>query len=508
MLAKVETLYGKIITKMKWKTISNLLFVICILGLLPLLGIAFYNYPSADDFSMGEACFRVWKETHNIFPVLGQALKLVADDYLHWEGYYFNVFMDSLPPSIFGERMAFFVPVVNLLGLGIGSWLLCYGILRKGFGAEGYVTRAVWAVLFFLQVQTTMGRVEAFYWNTGAVNYTFALGMCLCYLGLLAWYGADRYRNRARGKGLLIGTSVVGFLAAGGGQMGILNTALILIAVIIVLSINKLWGRLGRIYIPMAVYFFGFLLNVCAPGNWQRSEITNGMNPIKAVMVSFYYAFDYCLSEWTAWVVPVLLLLLVPFFWIAFEKTNFAFRLPGLVIAFSYCLVSAMMTPPLFGVGNLAAGRLQSVTYMNYLMWLVIDTAYVTGWIQKKITWKQEKDRETAGKTLALLTAAFFVFGSLLCVGVDGYYYSATSALTDLVNGKAAGFAKEQEARLVVLRDESVTDPVFEELENQPELLFYDDIKTDPEDWINRAMARYYGKNTVVRTSRPPQAAE
>ena len=46
--------------------------------------------------------------------------------------------------------------------------------------------------------------------------------------------------------------------------------------------------------------------------------------------------------------------------------------------------------------------------------------------------------------------------------------------------------------------DDTVTDPVFKPYSARPAMLVFFDITKDKEDWINKAMARYYHKNTVV----------
>ena len=94
--------------------------------------------------------------------------------------------------------------------------------------------------------------------------------------------------------------------------------------------------------------------------------------------------------------------------------------------------------------------------------------------------------------------AMLFVFGSALCVQANPDYYTFTSALQDLRSGAAVQFAAEQKERLIVLQDASVEDAVLSELSVNPDLLFFSDITEDPAEWTNDAMARYYGKRSVM----------
>ena len=116
----------------------------------------------------------------------------------------------------------------------------------------------------------------------------------------------------------------------------------------------------------MGFYTLGFLLNVGAPGNWVRAESAHGMNPVKAVVISFYDCLDYCMNEWSGWPVALLVVALIPLFYHMAGKTKFAFRYPLAVVLFGFCVVSAMMTPPLFAVGNIG-GRKAAGTYLYHV---------------------------------------------------------------------------------------------------------------------------------------------
>lgn len=49
-----------------------------VLTLIPLLLIARYNFPSADDYSFGDTCRYAWRTTHSIWQVLKEAFLLSA----------------------------------------------------------------------------------------------------------------------------------------------------------------------------------------------------------------------------------------------------------------------------------------------------------------------------------------------------------------------------------------------------------------------------------------------
>lgn len=62
----------------------------------------------------------------------------------------------------------------------------------------------------------------------------------------------------------------------------------------------------------------------------------------------------------------------------------------------------------------------------------------------------------------------------------------------------AQTYYAEYQERLSILKDESVKTVYFEPYTYRPYLLFFGDITDDPDDWVNRSMAAYYGKDFVT----------
>ena len=88
--------------------------------------------------------------------------------------------------------------------------------------------------------------------------------------------------------------------------------------------------------------------------------------------------------------------------------------------------------------------------------------------------------------------------GSVLSIKPEPEYYSCTSALHDIVSGRAAMYKQENSERLIILRDDSIKDAALTEYSVHPEMLFYMDVTPDSSEWINQATAIYYDKETTV----------
>lgn len=474
------------------------------ISLIPLLWIAKYNYPSADDYTNGSRCYHVWEEGHSVLAVLGEALSRTIEEWRTWRGCFTSSFLSALPPNIWGEKMYFLTAWIVLLTLTIATVFFFYELLVKGFHADKYTSHSIAMLALFLTIQCMgeSGRAEGFYWYSGAFNYAFIHSLSLLFYGfLIAVSKGSRKRIRT------VIAAVLGFLVSGGNQMTMLNVAIILFVVIIILSARKSWKTNRRLIAPIVSFYFGFVLSIIAPGNFVRGGSLQGMSPVKAILVSFYYCLDLMLNQWTTWSVIVLVACMVPLFWHMAGGISFHFRYPLIVVFFGYCVVSAMATPPLFVMGNIEAGRLKALIFLMYILVLTLCVGYVTGWVRQK----QEKSRENCAEKkemdnrygvsscLGLIGCMlFFLVASLITIIPEPHYYAFSSALTDLTSGTAERYGMEQQERTQRYHDKSEKELIVEPLSVHPALLFFSDIESDAGDWKNQGVCRYYGIDSVA----------
>lgn len=494
--SRIKKLGEKLTNLVTPKTLSFFLTAVYIMSLIPLVWIGWYNYPSADDYTIGNNCRQAWVSSHNIFKVMGAGLIRGIEDWLGWMGYFTSNILMAMPPNSFHERLYVLTVWIMLAMLSFSTVYLLRNIFVRVFQADRYTSLCVSMAMLFITVQRMVGRVEAFYWYSGAVNYMFVHGMSLFFYGLLI---EAVYETGKKKKKKLVIASVLGFFTGGGNQLTALNVAIILAVAVGFVSCKRKWKEYRAFGVPVGLFFLGFLLNVAAPGNWVRAEGAEGMNPIKAVLVSFYYCLDYCLNEWLSWPVIMLVVLLIPLFWHMAGKTKFRFPYPFAVVLFGYCVVSAMMTPPLFAVGNMGAARLQALTFTMYILVLTLCVGYVTGWAKKKVERVEKKEEEGFRKCEAwclLCGIGFFVLASVLTVMPEPHYFTFSSAITDLSDGsaKAYGDALRERMELYGSGEKNIT---VKPLPSQPALLYFSDIKEEPEDWENKGICRFYGLESV-----------
>lgn len=478
------------------------LLIIHLLCIIPMLWIGIYDYPSADDYSVGSNCRQAFMNTHSVFAVFGAGVARAVNDWLHWMGYYTCNLLTAMPPHVFGERAYMVTPFIMIGALNFSTAYLLKTIFRKVFHADRYLTGSAIVVMLFVTTQCMVGRAEAFYWYSGAANYIFVHSICLCFFGLLISAGCDGRGKKRKIKVIL--ASVLGFFAGGGNQMSALNNVIVLTIAVIILSIQKKWKENKDLWIPMLICYVGFVLNIAAPGNLVRASAAYGMNPVKAIFASFYYFFDYCVNQWSGWPVILMVLMLIPLFYCMAGRTEFTFPCPLLVAGLGVCLVAAMMTPPLFALGNVEAKRVQALTYAMYILVVTLCTGYGAGWLRRKTEKLSETD-EKQGKELKFSKTVQYYVATCMIAGVFAAvvtiipvprYFTFSSAITDLANGSAKAYGEARKERITIY-ESGEKDVVVKELPAQPELLYFSDIKEDPEDWENRGLCRFYGIDSV-----------
>ena len=171
---------------------------------------------------------------------------------------------------------------------------------------------------------------------------------------------------------------------------------------------------------------------------------------------------------------------------------------PFIFILFSLSIMAACIVPPIYAVGNLDAARLRSTIWIQFVIVAVLTIFYCTAWVRQRISSEMTGSFEHVSSTFIVIATMGIIFGSLLCVYVNPYYYSCTSAVTDLINGNAAAYKEENISRLEILEDDGIKEAYLDPHNFKPELVFQSDVYEDPALWENTAVATYYNKEKVA----------
>ena len=510
------------------RRLSYLLIVIYALSLIPVLVIGKYDYPSADDFSMGLGTRLVYEATGSLLAVAGKILSETVRYYRTWIGYFTSCLFTTVSPATFGEAWYALTPAVILLALHVGVAVFFYALMEKALGMNRYVRRCMTVLALFLMVQRMPEgslRVEAFYWYSGAGNYTLTFSAGLLYL---AFYVLSVCGVRRKNRSLfLVLACIMGFLAGGGNYLSALSFAVVSVLFAVYLVKRKTRqgenSRMGRLCVigsllPAAFYLCGFAVSCLSPGNRIRGGEAEGYGALKSILLSLYYTLSYPLNQWMNWAVLLILALAGVIFWMGFaekagngaQAVQLGFTAPFPAAVLAYGIVSCVVTPALYAQGNMDAGRIQSTFWLHAVLVLLLLEWYLVGGLYRRFSKEQNASavfclrnasaasclRNGAGGFVRAILLFFIVF-SLLAVKGNPDFYTGTSAVFELLDGSAAQYGRENEERLRILKNPREQDAVLPRYTVQPNLLYFGDVSEDPDDWINQKMSEYYGKNSI-----------
>lgn len=468
-------------------------------ALIPVLLLAFYNYPCADDFGFSAYSHIAWKESHSVWEVIKAACRTVAERYVGWQGTFSSIFVMALQPGLFVEEAYALTPYLMIGAMSISTLFFLYTVLVRGMKVDRWLYVSVSMLFLLFALEGMIDKTQAFFWFNGAAHYMIPHAMMLVMLALflrLVW-------KEKKPILLTVFASLAAVFTGGGNYITALTGLLLILTGYALLFYFRKGKRACRLHIPALFYTAAFILNVAAPGNAVREgEMLVRPGVIKSIFLSFYYCTEFFSEEWMNWTYPVFLLLMAPLAYRIVRQVGnrFTYPLPVLVPVYSYCLLSSMFTPSLFATNEPGGGRIYNIIYLMYLMLVLLNLVYLLGWVWQKAQERGLRPGEEdcgAGRWFAAAVLAFAIFNAGMYAKVDPDFFTSVSAAKSLISGEAAAYEAQAKARNAILNDPSVPDAKIPEYTVKPELLFFDDIDENPDDWRNRLMCRYYEKESV-----------
>lgn len=474
----------------------------------PLLLIAKYNYPSADDWSYSSAGYHALKNGEGFFGVIRASFATVKSSYINWEGRFVNSFFASLQPGIWGERYYGVVAWIMIGIVIISELYLCNSLLKKYTkGEAGWLCIPIMVPPLILQLLYNPAPEESFYWYTGAVNYVFVYGLSLILAALFIKLGTEECK-----KGTYIWRALVSCILAalvGGDNF---STSLSCFLALGCLSVLFLWldrRAFFRTWFVTAIVGISLLFCIIAPGNMVRLNGTfGGVTAGKkwAIAASLQYALHTVYSESFNIRMVLMILLILPFLWKAVKSMDYSFRFPALFTIVTFGLYASQLTPNMYIEKGIHSGRLMAILFYSYHVWLVGNIGYWVGWISRRRNKMTESLKEISGRLARYLWAYCVLIALLLAGSIDRSGGGRSrAAYQSWQNGLPQQYAKEWEERLTVLHDDSVKEVCFSPISIYPAMIMYTDLQ--PDDgyiWVNSACAQYYDKD-VIRIMQPEE---
>ncbi|MFI3212518.1 MAG: hypothetical protein R3Y24_04170 [Eubacteriales bacterium] len=484
------------------RTASRIMIVVFIVSLLPLLLLARYCFPQADDYTFSARTHMAWISTGSLWEVLKTAILVVGDYYMKWQGTYFSIFLMTLQPGLFTEKLYWIVPFF-MMSISSGSVLFfCKVILRDclKISKEKYIILSV--PIIFVMIQRMIDGMQAFYWYNGATHYMTVQSLLFFLMGILLQMVFVNNNKRIKRTGVLV--IFLSICVGGGNYISAILAFVFYMAIIFLTIITKQWKTVkGKFIISGFILFTaGFLCNALAPGNATRQDIIGEpVSPIKAVLVSIYFAVEKII-EWNEWLLILIILLLIPVMWKAVLKVEFHFPYPIIVIGYCFGMVAAMFAPNVYTGLEYGPGRCLNITYMTYVLVLFFSVFYTVGWLanQFKQQVKEEFIENGYGNHIKWYWGLLGIAGIFFTImtGVADYdYFLSSTAVEVIASGEAAQIREEYEEYLQLLLDEEQKDIIIHPFTVKPELLTSNGISP----WQEGARG-FFQKDSIIEVER------
>lgn len=484
---------------MTWKPsagITAVFFALAlVLMLIPLLRLTEYSVPWYDDYTYGLPAKLEVESGGGFSGALKGAWYSTRTSWYAWQGTYSSIFFMSLMPGVWGEQYYFWGPVFLILLPVLGIFALTGVLARDVLGFDRVYTLSLQSVITAAVLMLIYSAKEGFYWYNSGIHYVGMHSFCLLLLAMAV--KLLKVKNRVAGGFLVAGTMLGALLSAGANFVTALQGLLALLTVAGVAALCR--NRRFLLLIPsLLVYGVGFYKNVAAPGNDKRMEfyVGWGYDPAESVLRSFQEAFLH-LWEFTGFITLAVLALLAPIVWQAVKKSSFDFRYPGLVLAWSVCLYASGFTPSLYSLGHAGLSRTLNAVKITYDLLLLFNEVYWLGYLCRRL----EKKGKNRFDGLCVWWFYPIVGAAMLLIFATSSNqagnYSAYGAYYYVHTGEAYNFYHEYLARVEKLKGQE-PDVTVEPYGFKPWFLCMGDWAEDADNEVNRAVASWYGKDSVV----------
>ena len=476
-----------------------LLFGFC-LSIIPILYAGFFIHPIADDYSYS---YRVHFAFLNGESILKAVIETVSSTYTYWQGAFSAVAIFSLQPGAFSPSY-YFLTTFIMVGFLTGSTFFMFEtIVKKVLNGKTSHTIILSCLTLIMSMQFVPDIHETFYWFNGSSYYTLFYSLALIFVALLL-----RLRIAESNKYkyvLFVACLFLGPIIGGGNY----TTALVVAELIALLTIVEFGHRSNKrwlLLIILLLYIASFFINALAPGNSVRADTLTSSNPFLAIIKSLIHALVK-IGVWTAMpqliymiAIAILSIFLVP-------KCSAKFKHPLLCIGLAFALFASQMTPPLYAMSNLGAGRQIDIYYFSYYLLIAFTVFYLCGWIYHRLIEQSgiRNSHVTFGisalvyRHLFIVSIILFILWGAACVGYFKYsIQDMTSVQTTLsiLDGTLVKYDDEYKRIMNTLESES-GDIEIEDIKSVPSYLTNLGLSEDTGYWRNEAVSIFFGVKSI-----------
>lgn len=466
--------------------------------IVPLLLIAPFDHPGADDLSYGLLTHEAVQSGGGLLEVLSAAANTVVKNWWEWQGTYSAIFLMALQPGVFSEQAYAVVPFFILGSLVAGELFLSHVLLveRLHFSKRSWIS--ITCLLLVVQILYQPNLVEGFYWFNGAMYYTSFTALMFALMGMLIRLVDE---SRTHWESLCIGSALVAAFLAGGNFVTVLLAIEAMVALLVwVFVMAKERHDALRLLPPLVCLLAGATISFMAPGNSVRSEFFEGMGVISTIVTSCVTSVQAA-SDWTNAAVLLVMCIVGILTWSELDRASFTFPRPWLLSALSMGWLASSWAPTFYAMGSAGSGRVFDI---RYDLFIILLAANVVWWLGNVRT-RQEGASAGVGIQSRLQGACtclgLFLVVDLVCIAsssVLGESLSSASALRSLVRGEAQEYSEQVYQQIDTTTSASGADVSIPLVTTRPNALYDQELTDDPTWWVNSAYAQWYGKQSIT----------
>lgn len=456
--------------------------------MIPVASICPYVFARADDNTFAQYTHLALEQTGSVWEMLKGSFQIIKEVYFGWQGTFSSIFMMSLQPAVFHERLYNLVPLFFIAMIVLSTYFFLSTLFREVFHAEKNVTKAaIWAYLL-LVIQCIPVKQSAYMWYNGAVHYIAAHCVFLCLLTFLI-----RMQRNKRLWSNWIGAAFCAVYVGGANYVTLVGTLLLVLSFFFFVLVTGKWKEHKKTESICLIFLLAFLVNVAAPGNmYKMNHASEGYGLIEAFPLAFVKSLQYMLGEWMHWSVFVFIFVSILLSGQIVKNTKFSFPYPVFVVGYSWCYMAALFFAPLFTITVVDTGRFQNAMYLQWMLILLLDVVYIAGWLQRKYPNIRVATSFQKEKMYWYCLGCFTVFAVMLSAMAEPEYYLTTQAICILKDENLSEYEKDYWENIEILNSE---EPIvtIHNLKNRPAFLEVEE--TEP--W-NAGLKLFYGKEKVI----------
>lgn len=476
--------------------IAVILGVVLVYALIPLFAQAKYMIPWYDDYNYARynRSFRLaYGDT--FINLMRGVLFQVRESWYAWQGTFASIFLMALCPIAWGEQYYRYGGMALIALFAVSVVFMMYSLCKEMFGMKRASSLGIAFLTAILTIERMYFPGHGFYWFNGGVHYIGIHSFLMLLVGVIVLLSAK--------KGILSTVlqvffgMVLALIVSGGNYVSLLEGAIILFALVLYAAFKYKKAAFRLIPVVM-VYIIGFYMNASAPGNSVRSShfVGSAYGPIDAVIHSFPEGMKM-VRQFSDHFLLAVLIALIPMAWCGLKDSKVKFRWPIVFALFMAGLYFASYTAPLYGMGSVMQARIWNVNKLMYQLALVLSEIYIIGWIKRKVSDKGKKFSLDIGYWWFYAGLTVLLLGLFIGKGRERYYYSSYGAFYDIHSAESGLLYSEYLDRIEDINSQG-PDAYVKRYTCRPWYLRQTDISENPAEEPNRAMADWYGKNSIT----------